>query len=192
MAEDARQLSGRRPATGRHALRLVLGCLAMFGFGYALVPLYGLICDITGLNGQSSSLRESAAALPDAVDTGRTVRIEFVTTVHGGQPWEFEPEQPYIEVHPGQPYRVSFHARNPHPAEATARATPSVAPGRGARHLRKTECFCFTEQHFGPGEAREMPVVFFVDPELPADIDTLTLSYTLFEIGGEPQLAGRR
>lgn len=183
---EARQ--GDRASRG-HVWRLLLGTVAMFGFGYAMVPLYGLICDITGLNGQDDALLSASTAGPVAIDTSRTVRIEFVTTVNGGRDWGFEPVVESVTVHPGEARQVVFRASNPEPRDTVAQAVPSVTPWRGAKYLRKTECFCFNEQPFGVGESKDMPVVFVVDPELPDDVDTLTLSYTLFDVSQRDELA---
>lgn len=167
--------------TKSHTARLLVSTVAMFGFGFALVPLYGLICDLTGLNGRDDAL-VTAGSSASAVDFSRTVKIEFVTTVNGGKDWAFAPESQTVEVHPGQASTVVFHATNPQATMVMAQAVPSVAPWRAAKYLRKTECFCFNNQPFAANEAKAMPVVFVVDPELPDDVDTLTLSYTWFEL----------
>ncbi len=159
---------------------LVLG---MFGFGFALVPLYGFVCEITGLNGQSDSIRLQSAVL-EAPDLHREVTVQFVTTVNGGQDWEFGAEQSTLRVHPGQLYTVNFSAVNNSGTDVIAQATPSVAPWQAAQYLRKTECFCFSPQPFAAGEHKTMPVRFLLDPELPADVDTVTLSYTFFDATG--------
>lgn len=168
-------------AAKQHVLRLAIGTVAMFGFGFALVPLYDVICDLTGLNGRDDGLVTSTATAGE-VDTSRQVKIEFVTTVNGGSDWAFAPESPTVTVHPGQASTVVFHATNPNAQQVIAQAVPSVAPWRAAKYLRKTECFCFNNQPFAPNEAKAMPVVFVVDPELPDDVDTLTLSYTWFDV----------
>lgn len=172
----------REPAEKRrHVFRLLAGTVAMFAFGYALVPLYSVICDITGINGQDRGLLQ-ATTVDAAVDTRREVRIEFVTTVNGGRDWHFAPLEEVVSVHPGEARRVLFQATNPDAKAAVIQAVPSISPWRAARYLRKTECFCFNQQRFEAGEHKDMPVVFVIDPELPDDVDTLTLSYTLFDI----------
>lgn len=153
----------------------------MFGFGFALVPLYDVICDLTGLNGRDDSL-VTAATMAGSIDTSREIKIEFVTTVNGGKDWAFAPESATVKVHPGQASTVVFHATNPESRQTVAQAVPSVAPWRAAKYLRKTECFCFNNQPFEANEAKAMPVVFVVDPDLPDDVDTLTLSYTWFDV----------
>lgn len=154
-------------------------CL-MFGFGYALVPLYNVFCEVTGVNGKTGRL-SSAAATKVAVDESRLVTVEFVTNVNAGMPWEFRPMVNKIQVHPGAETQVEFEAHNVAGVAITGNAVPSVAPNAAARYFSKTECFCFTEQSLGPKETRKMPVRFVVDPRLPADVKVLTLAYTFFE-----------
>jgi cytochrome c oxidase assembly protein subunit 11 len=166
-----------RPNNRRLTLRLAALALGMFGFGFLLVPFYYLLCDITGLGGRTS---DAAAALPAAVDTSRTVTLEFAASVNEYAPWEFRPEVTRLEVQPGKLYDVSFLARNLSDQPITGQAIPSVAPGQGAKYLKKTECFCFRAQDFAPTETRHLSVQFYVDPELPKYVDRLTLSYTMF------------
>lgn len=163
-----------------HTLRLVVVTLGMFGFGFALVPLYNMLCDAYGINGKMKL--EAAEALPAVVDLSRTVTVEFVTTVNGGQDWHFRPEMDSIQVHPGQLYTVNFFATNPLAQQRVAQAVPNIAPTDAASHLHKTECFCFDNQSFAADEAKTMPVVFMLDPDLPLDIDHVTLSYTFFDV----------
>lgn len=164
--------------------KLLLGAVAMFGFAFAMVPLYDVICDITGLNGKT---RNEAAAAPLQADEARTVRVEFLTTRSQGMPWQFEPEVYSIEVHPGAVTQVNFLAGNPTAGTMVAQAIPSVSPGLAAPHLKKTQCFCFTQQLLTAGENTSMPVVFYLDPALPKHITTVTLSYTLFDVTDSPQ-----
>ena len=162
----------------RHlAARLVLVALAMFAFGFALVPLYDVFCDLTGLGGRTA---DSAANVTESPDQTRSVRVEFVTSLGPAAPWEFRPSVSHMNVHPGQLYETTFFAKNLSRSELVGHATPSVAPGRAAKYLQKTECFCFTPQPFQAGEAKDMPVVFVLDPQLPKHIDTVTLSYTFY------------
>lgn len=167
-------------ATRSHTLRLVAVTLAMFGFGFALVPLYNMLCDAYGINGKMKL--EAAKSVPAVVDLSRTVTVEFVTTVNGGQDWHFSAEKSSIDVHPGQLYTVNFYATNPVMEQRVAQAVPNIAPTDAAPHLHKTECFCFDNQAFAPDEGKTMPVVFMLDPELPLDIDRVTLSYTFFDV----------
>jgi cytochrome c oxidase assembly protein subunit 11 len=176
-ASDTSQTSGRRRRL--HALKLLAVVFGMFGFGYALVPLYDMLCDALGINGR---VVLEASAAPATIDTGRTVVVEFVTTVNGGKPWNFRAAQPAIEVHPGQLYTVDFFAQNTEGHELVAQAVPHIAPTSAAKYLRKTECFCFNNQPFAAGEEKRMPVVFTLDPELPAHVDRVTLAYTFFDV----------
>jgi cytochrome c oxidase assembly protein subunit 11 len=158
-------------------LKLIGFAVAMFAFGFMLVPLYDAFCAWTGLGGRTSSTPAQVSA---TVDPTRTVRVEFVATLGEYAPWEFRPDSSFVEVHPGELHQASFYARNLTDRPLTANAVPSVAPGVAARHLKKTECFCFTPQPFESHEERALQVVFTVDPELPEHLDTLTLSYTLY------------
>ena len=168
----------RAQANGKTARRLAVVVLAMFGFGYALVPLYDVLCEITGLGGRTGVV--AASALDGAVDTSRTIKVQFLGTVSSRLPWEFRPDVAAMEVHPGQVYETTYFARNLSATVTTGQARPSVAPSIASLHFNKTECFCFVEQEFAPGEARHMPVRFVLSRDLPADIVTVTLSYTFF------------
>ena len=161
----------------RMLLFIVLG---MFGFGYALVPLYDVFCDITGLNGKDYSRASSTPLNTDQVDTSRTVKVEFVTYLNKKLPWQFKPEISSISLHPGERYQVSFIARNLSEETTFGRAVPSISPGYGAQYLVKTECFCFQEQTLAAKAQAMMPLIFYIDPNIPTDISTLTLAYTLF------------
>ena len=176
MNEPADKVSEKR----QHLWRLGVLVTGMFGFGFALVPMYNAVCEATGVNGRMRVVASDVKA--DQVDNSRTVTVEFVTTVNGSPQWQFSPEQASIKVHPGQLYTVSFFAKNLEDKELVAQAVPNIAPGDAAPHLRKTECFCFNQQPFKPGEAKHMPVRFMLDPELPAGIETVTLSYTFFDV----------
>jgi cytochrome c oxidase assembly protein subunit 11 len=179
-------MAGHRTASPERARRIrrstgamVLITLAMFGFGFALVPLYDVFCEITGLNGKTG--RVEAAALDGQADLSRQVTVEFVTSVNGALHWEFAPEVTRMKVHPGQIYEAYFTARNLGAAPTVGQAVPSVAPSSAALYFNKTECFCFTQQAFGAGESKRMPVRFVVDRGLPAQVRTITLSYTFFD-----------
>lgn len=163
-------------------LKLAGLTVAMFGFGFLLVPIYEVFCDITGLGGRTSG--EAAQTVVVAPDTSRSVRVEFVASVNANGPWEFRPAVASMTVHPGEMYTTTFWARNMRELDVIGHAVPSVAPGSAARYFTKTECFCFTEQQFGPNEGRDMPVIFIIDPDLPAHVDTVTLSYTFFDRAG--------
>ena len=157
--------------------QLVVMTVAMFGFGFALVPLYDVFCELTGLGGRTNT---EALALTEQPDEDRLITVEFVATVNEYGPWEFEPTVTKMQVHPGKLYDTTFYARNLLGRAAVGQAVPSVSPPIAARHFKKTECFCFTNQPFDADEGKDMPVRFLVDRDLPAHIDTVTLSYTFF------------
>ncbi|MDH3646998.1 MAG: cytochrome c oxidase assembly protein [Gammaproteobacteria bacterium] len=156
--------------------KLVVIVAAMFGFGYLLVPMYDVFCELTGLNGKTT---QTAVEVTESV-TDRRVAVEFMATVNQNAPWEFRPSVSKMLVQPGKLYDTTFFAKNRTEQALIGQAVPSVAPGQAAKHFQKTECFCFTEQKFDPLEGRDMPVRFILDPELPAHIETVTLSYTFF------------
>jgi len=158
--------------------RLLFAVLGMFGFGFAMVPLYNVFCDITGINGKTGGRVAIETTEPDM---SRTVTVEFIASVNESMPWDFRPEVSSMEVHPGKMYKATYYAKNRTDRVMTGQAVPSVTPGAAARHFKKTECFCFTEQRFSAGEGRDMPVMFMVDRELPEEIEVVTLSYTFFE-----------
>ncbi len=175
-------MSAKASLNRQMVLKLVALTLAMFGFGYLLVPLYDVFCDITGIGGRTAD--QAAEVVETQPDLDRSIRVEFVASVNANGPWEFRPDESSLTVHPGQMYTTTFWARNLRDGAVVGHAVPSVAPGQAAKYFSKTECFCFTEQSFGPGEGRHMPVVFIIDPELPEHVDTLTLSYTFFDRQG--------
>lgn len=165
----------------RTAGKLLIVVVAMFGFGYALVPLYDLICDVTGLNGKTGRISAEESTTQEA-DSSRTVKIQFVASVSAGAPWDFHPNEYEMNVNPGGVYRTTFKAVNKTAQALTGQAVPSLAPREAALYFNKTECFCFTRQDFKPGESRDMPVQFVVDRDLPGHIDSLVLSYTFFNV----------
>jgi cytochrome c oxidase assembly protein subunit 11 len=158
--------------------RLLFAVVGMFGFGFAMVPLYNVFCEITGLNGKTGG---RVAVVDMEPDLSRTVTVEFIASVNESMPWEFRPEVSSMKVHPGKMYRASYYAQNQTDKVMTGNAVPSVTPGVAAQHFKKTECFCFTEQRFSAGEGRDMPVLFMVDRDLPEDVEVVTLAYTFFE-----------
>jgi cytochrome c oxidase assembly protein subunit 11 len=151
--------------------------VAMFGFGFALVPLYDVFCEITGFGGKTAA---AAVVVAETPDVARTVRVEFLTSVPRGVPFTLEPEVSHMDVHPGQMYETHFRAENLTGSTLTAQAVPSVAPGIAARYFNKAECFCFTSQQFEPHQELDLKLAFMVATELPAHVDTLSLSYTYF------------
>lgn len=161
-------------------LKLVLVTLLMFGFGYALVPLYDVLCQITGINGKTEPV--AAAAATGEVDRSRTVTLELVAYPFPGFEGKFAPVVQRIEVHPGELSSTHFMVENLADSARVLQAVPSVTPGLGARYLHKTECFCFQQQHLAIGEKAELPLRFYIDQALPAEMHTLTLSYTLYDV----------
>ncbi len=169
-------------SNGRLIRRLLLMVVAMFGFGYALVPLYNVFCEITGLNGKTGVVQAEDVR---AVDETRTVTVEFLATTQSSLNWEIRPLVRTMEVHPGGIYEVNYLARNLDADRSVGQAVPSVAPSKASLYFNKTECFCFSRQLFEGGESRQMPVRFVVGADLPAEISTLTLSYTFFRVSDE-------
>jgi len=170
----------RKQANQRVVKRLGIAALLMFGFGFALVPLYDVFCDITGINGKTGRIAQEEA-LSQTVDEDRLVTVEFLATVHSDLPWEFKPMVRKIKVHPGEITEVTYYARNKTDKLVAGQAVPSLAPGLAAKYFNKTECFCFTRQALGPGEGKEMPLRFIVDPALPENVRTVSLSYTFYQ-----------
>ena len=167
--------------------RTLLVSVVMFGFGYAMVPLYDIICDITGLNGKTGRVSAaSVAAVDNVADAPRKVTVEFIANVNSGGAWRFTPNQSTMVVTPGEVYRTSYFAENLSNQTVVGQATPSVTPSAAARHFNKTECFCFTRQVFEPRGSRDMPVSFVIDPDLPINVDRVTLSYTFFNTPDQP------
>lgn len=166
-------------ANRRTGIKLGLVAVCMFALGYALVPFYDVICQVTGLNGKTVRVEASAAKV-DKVDTKRWVLVEFTGQTMNGLPWEFRPLQKTLRVHPGEPAVAWFEARNIADESLVGQAVPSLAPNRAASYFKKTECFCFTQQKLASHETRRMPVRFIVDPSLPRDVDTVTLAYSFF------------
>jgi cytochrome c oxidase assembly protein subunit 11 len=165
----------------KSAIKLSLIALAMFGFGYLLVPLYDVLCDITGLNGKSQNVTQQQQA-NFVVDESRTITVEFITTLNQGMPWDFEAATTKMQVYPGKPYNASFFVKNKTNRSIIGQAIPSIAPNVAANHFIKTECFCFNNQLLEAGQSMEMPVVFVINPALPDRIKTVTLSYTYFDV----------
>ena len=173
--------------------KLVVVVALMFGFGYALVPMYRAICSALGINVLSVSERLSSGVAPagsggDAyrnsqVDRSRSITVEFDANAHG--PWEFKPALRTLAVHPGELATVLYEFRNVQNRTMAAQAIPSYAPQQAAPYFNKLECFCFSEYTLQPGESKQWPVVFVIDPKLPKDVKTITLSYTFFEVGGK-------
>ena len=169
------------PAVANRRIALQLGAMAvaMFGFGYLLVPLYDVFCELVGVGNKGLV---QAATVTIEPDLSRTVTVEFVANLPDGAQWEFRPTVARMQVHPGELAGTAFYARNAASGARVAQAVPSIAPQLATSHFRKTECFCFTQQRFAAGEGRDMAVRFVVDPALPREVEVVTLSYTFFEL----------
>ena len=172
----------------RMVRKLVVVTAGMFAFGYALVPIYKAICEMTGINILALGDRNipgATATLPanTQVDTSRTITVEFDANVRG--PWEFRPAQRSLQVHPGELASVMYEFQNVQNRRISAQAIPSYAPQQASTHFNKLECFCFQQYTLEPGEKKSWPVVFVIDPKLSRDVTTITLSYTFFEVGGK-------
>lgn len=159
--------------------KLTVFVAVMFAFGFALVPIYKRICEVTGVN----DFMRPEQIKNTQVDTSRTIRVEFDANTRN-LPWSFKPEVTSLNLHPGELATVVYEVRNKTDRTMTGQAVPSYGPALAAEHFRKLECFCFAKQTFAADEVRQMPVVFVVDPKLPSDVNTITLSYTFFELPG--------
>lgn len=162
--------------------KLLVVVVAMFGFGFALVPLYRVLCDVTGLGGRLSQQPAQVAAANAAVDDSRLVTVEFLATVNSNAGWVFKPKTAKMQVHPGELYTTTYYAENLLDRELLGQASYNVAPSRAARHFAKPDCFCYSQQLFEPREGREMNVTFFISPALPKEVEVVTLSYTFYDI----------
>jgi cytochrome c oxidase assembly protein subunit 11 len=171
---------GNAGANRRLTWKLAAFTAGSFAFGYALVPLYGLLCNITGA-GNEKALTQATRQRSTAVDEQRLVTVEFLTMLPTVGNWEFRPVVGSMQVHPGRLYEAEFYAHNLTGHDVVAQAVPDVAPAKATLWFHKTECFCFTPQSFRAGEARPMKVRFFIDQTLPKYVDRLTLSYTFYD-----------
>ncbi len=184
-----------KKSTTKSALKLAVFTVTMFGFGFGLVPLYDVICDVTGLNGKTGRIAEAqaasqagaAAAGARGLDEQRSVTVEFVANLNQSMNWKFTPQTRMLEVKPGEIYEVNYVAKNLDALHVVGQAVPSVAPTVAARFFNKTECFCFTKQELEPGEERLMPLRFVVSPELPEHVRTISLAYTFFDVTDKPE-----
>ncbi len=163
-------------------IKLSIIVLGMFGFGFALVPIYNSLCKNFGINGKVNLVPVAYDESKAKIATDREVLVEFVATNNGGVQWAFYPKIRTIRVHPGQIVKLAFYAENKTDHRMIVQAIPSVTPGIAAKYLKKTECFCFTQQTLGGHEAMDMPLLFHLDPELPEKVKTVTLAYTLFDV----------
>lgn len=167
--------------------KLAVVAAGMFAFGYALIPIYKHICELTGINilalGEKQVPGGSSAAANTQVDISRTITVEFDANARG--PWQFKPAQASLKVHPGQLATVVYEFQNVQDRTMAAQAIPSYAPRNASAHFNKLECFCFNQYTLAPGEKKSWPVAFVIDPKLPKDVTTITLSYTFFEVGSK-------
>jgi cytochrome c oxidase assembly protein subunit 11 len=171
--------------------KLAVVAAGMFAFGYLLVPIYKHICEITGINilalGEKEVPGNSRAAANTQVDPSRTITVEFDANARG--PWSFKPAVATLQVHPGQLATVMYEFQNVQDRRMSAQAIPSYAPRQAAAHFNKLECFCFNQYTLEPGEKKQWPVAFVIDPKLSKDVTTITLSYTFFEVGSKTPAA---
>jgi cytochrome c oxidase assembly protein subunit 11 len=177
----------------RTVLKLCMLVVGMCGFAWALVPLYTLLCELTGLNGKTAGIYEYEPAR-EVVDTTRTVKVNFITNANGNMPWQFWSEKGGVDVHPGQLHTVNFYVKNTTDRIMVGQAVPSLVPILATNYFHKTECFCFERQVLQPGETLEMPMRFIVGAELPAHVTSVSLSYALFDVTdfAEADLASSR
>jgi len=175
------QIAANLALANRRLLKKLLVIAAMmFGFGFALVPFYEKICEMTGIR---NVFQPDEVAANTQIDSSRRVSVEFDSNTQR-LPWTFKPLQASVSVHPGELTQVEYEVRNTLDRPVTGQAVPSFGPQQAALYFKKMECFCFQQQTLAPGEVRRMPVVFMIDPKLPADLNTITLSYTFFEVDG--------
>ena len=179
-AADSTAISTQK-RNGKTAWQLALIVVGMFGFGFALVPLYDLLCEVTGLGGRTGGAYayDSANIQPDK---SRLIQVNFTTNTNAGMPWEFWAEKGGVRVHPGELKQMNFFVRNTTDRRMIGQAVPSMVPPSAAEYFHKTECFCFEQQVLEPGELLEMPMRFIVAKELPKNVQTLSLSYELFDV----------
>lgn len=181
-------------APRRHR-RLVTSLLVFttgsFAFGFALVPLYDVLCQVWDVGNRWYGTQTAQASVVEHPVGNRLVTIEFISSVPNSGHWDFRPHVATMRVHPGKLYSTTYYAKNRSGGAVVGQAVPAIAPSSAARYFQKTECFCFTPQHFATDEGREMPVRFIVDPDLPADVDRVTLSYSLFDTPQGPAAAAR-
>lgn len=182
---------GLKRENSRMLGKLAVITVGMFAFGYALVPIYKTICEMTGINilalGEQVLTGQKGQAGNTQVDTSRTITVEFDANARG--PWEFKPAQRSLQVHPGELTTVVYEFQNVQNRRMSAQAIPSYAPMQASAHFNKLECFCFNQYTLEPGEKKSWPVVFVIDPKLSKDVNTITLSYTFFEVGGKTPAA---
>lgn len=162
--------------------KLLIACVCMFAFSFALVPLYTVFCKLTGINGKTSN---SVAVASTNIQQERTISVEFLAKADQSIPWKFAPEVERVSVHPGDIKLINFNVENLADEAMVGQAVPSVSPGEAAQYFKKMECFCFTQQPLQAKEAKAMRLQFYIDPALPKEINTITLSYTLYRVANK-------
>ncbi|MDC3160144.1 cytochrome c oxidase assembly protein [Pseudomonadota bacterium] len=170
-----------RQGINKTAIRLVVTAVIMFGFGFSLVPLYDVLCEVTGLNGKTGVISRQEAKSPGELQEDRLVKVQFVTNVAVGLPWRFKALEKELFVRPGKLTFTNFQATNLSQSSVAGSAVPSVAPSIASRYFNKTDCFCFVVQSLDPNQTKIMPVAFVVDSKIPDNVDVVTLSYTFFK-----------
>lgn len=156
--------------------------IGMFGFGFALVPMYNSLCKVLGINGKTNAVASDYNPSTVSIQKNRNIVVEFVATNNSGVPWAFYPKTTKVTVHPGEMTTLAFYAENKTGNRMTVQAIPSVTPGIAAKYIKKTECFCFTQQTLNGHEAMNMPLLFHLDADLPPQVKTITLAYALFDV----------
>lgn len=187
MSEQAGEKTPERKSNARVIGWCLSGVVGMFAFGFALVPLYEVFCEITGINGKTGGRYEASAT--QQVDEDRTVTVQFLASNGPGMTWKFRPVVRSVQVHPGESVTINYYAENPTDQPMVGQAVPSLAPSEGTLFFHKTECFCFNQQPLEAGESVEMPLIFIVDRDLPEHITKLTLSYTLYDQGKQAEVS---
>jgi len=177
---DVDKKTQQRKSNTKVFVWLTLFVVLMFGFGYAMVPLYNVLCNVLGLNGKTGS--QTTAAVK--VDKNRWVTVEFIASKNANLPWKFYPLVKKVRVHPGQSKQIAYYAENDSGKTMTVQAIPSLSPSIAAKFMKKTECFCFDQQTLKNKESMDMPMIFHIDVDMPKSIRTVTLSYTLFDTAG--------
>lgn len=179
--KEQSKTSNVKQSNRKLVLILCASVVGMFGFGFALVPLYDVMCDVLGINGKTNTVSaiQPQGMVPDA---SRTIRVELMAHISPDMPWTFVPQSRVIDVHPGQVIQTAYLASNQSHSSLIGQAVPSVSPGLGASYFNKIECFCFNQQPLEANAQAEMPLIFYIEPDIPDSIHTLTLSYTLFNI----------
>ena len=161
---------------------LFIVALCMFGFGFALVPIYNSLCKTLGINGKVVQDKTRYEGKVVSIDNSREITVQFVATNNSGVPWFFYPKTEHVKIHPGEIARLAFYAENRTDQRMVVQAIPSVTPGIAAKYIKKTECFCFTRQVLNGHEGMDMPLLFHLDLDLPKNVKTITLAYTLFDV----------